>query len=233
MDSTTELLDIKEAAAFLHVSETSLRRWTNTGQLRCYRLGGRRERRFSRADLLSFLRGRDAGLGDAAGHLCGLYASDAARVQQAVGFLSEDPGPHSLDLLVAAPDVREAVLVQLERDRPAVRDDVAAGRLVLSDYAESAAAQLEYWQTQLDAALHTGAQRLRIIGDVSGGRLARQAPFSAVLAYEQDYDRVIARRFPVTTLCLHDVRRLSGLDTAQLLRCHGDGFRYPVEHLVS
>jgi transcriptional repressor of dcmA and dcmR len=49
------LLDIKEAARFLRVSETSLRRWTNTGQLGCLRVGRKRERRFRRADLMAFL----------------------------------------------------------------------------------------------------------------------------------------------------------------------------------
>ena len=42
----TELLNIKEAAAFLKVSEASLRRWTNAGKLACMRLGAKRERRF-------------------------------------------------------------------------------------------------------------------------------------------------------------------------------------------
>ena len=50
-----DLLDISEAAQFLNVSETSLRRWTNDGLLACLRIGRRRERRFRRTDLLAFL----------------------------------------------------------------------------------------------------------------------------------------------------------------------------------
>src|SRR4030081_3779755 len=53
-----ELLDIGQAAAFLNVSEASLRRWTNSGRLACLRVGRRRERRFRRADLLGFLEGQ-------------------------------------------------------------------------------------------------------------------------------------------------------------------------------
>lgn len=49
------LLAIKEAALFLNVSEMSLRRWTNAGKLKCYRVGGKNERRFTRQDLESFL----------------------------------------------------------------------------------------------------------------------------------------------------------------------------------
>ncbi|HZO74963.1 MAG TPA: MEDS domain-containing protein [Ktedonobacteraceae bacterium] len=53
-----KFLTIEEAATFLHVSETSLRRWTNSGKLPCYRVGGRSERRFLAEDLLAFMRSR-------------------------------------------------------------------------------------------------------------------------------------------------------------------------------
>ena len=36
------LLDIKDAAEFLNVSEMTIRRWTNSGKLKCYRVGGKR-----------------------------------------------------------------------------------------------------------------------------------------------------------------------------------------------
>lgn len=58
MLETQKFLTIEEAAAFLHVSETSLRRWTNSGKLPCYRVGGRSERRFLMEDLLAFMRSR-------------------------------------------------------------------------------------------------------------------------------------------------------------------------------
>ena len=38
-DPDSDLLNIKEAAALLKVSEASLRRWTNAGRLACLRLG--------------------------------------------------------------------------------------------------------------------------------------------------------------------------------------------------
>ena len=46
MSDTEALLNIEQAAHFLNVSETSLRRWTNDGRLACLRVGRRRERRF-------------------------------------------------------------------------------------------------------------------------------------------------------------------------------------------
>src|SRR2546425_6977503 len=81
-----QLLNIKQAAELLNVSEISLRRWTNEGRLTCLRVGGRRERRFRRQDLLDFLENLDPRSADDAvlvggvpvqlgGNLCDLYDS--------------------------------------------------------------------------------------------------------------------------------------------------------------
>src|SRR5437867_2454997 len=50
-----DLLEIREAAEFLRVSETSLHRWTNAGRLPVLPIGGRRERRLRRGDLRACL----------------------------------------------------------------------------------------------------------------------------------------------------------------------------------
>src|ERR1700686_1384449 len=55
MSEKQRFLTISEAAEFLHVSEISLRRWTNSGKLRCFRVGGRNERRFLVEDLIAFM----------------------------------------------------------------------------------------------------------------------------------------------------------------------------------
>ena len=49
-----ELLTVKEAAAFVCVSEVSIRRWIKARLLRCYRVG--RQIRIPKADLIDFLR---------------------------------------------------------------------------------------------------------------------------------------------------------------------------------
>jgi len=243
MPHEPELLDIKQAAALLQVSEASLRRWTNAGRLACFRVGGRRERRFRHADLLAFLeahpviarvsRGGPSGRDRGSGHLCGLYMSDLARTRQAAGFLADGIPAEDVSFLVAEPDVRERVLAQLERQRPSVKDEIEAGRLVLAEYADSAVAQLEFWNTRFGAATRAGAHSLRVVADVSGGGLARQKPFEEVLEYETEYDRSVSRRFPVDTLCLYDPHALSGVEASRLLQAHGDAFRYPVERLVT
>ena len=55
MSNLEKFLTITEAAAYLKVSKTSLRRWTNDGALPCYRVGRRNERRFLLSDLVVFM----------------------------------------------------------------------------------------------------------------------------------------------------------------------------------
>jgi excisionase family DNA binding protein len=55
------LLSLEEAASYLHVSKTSLRRWTNEGRLECVRVGKRAERRFRTSDIQRFVSTRTAG----------------------------------------------------------------------------------------------------------------------------------------------------------------------------
>ncbi|MBI5907528.1 MAG: MEDS domain-containing protein [Burkholderiales bacterium] len=53
--SKDRLLTIEEAAQYLNVSKTSLRRWTKIDRLPCARVGVRQERRFHQSDLDRFL----------------------------------------------------------------------------------------------------------------------------------------------------------------------------------
>jgi DNA-binding CsgD family transcriptional regulator len=50
------LLTLREAATFLHAHENSVRKWSDVGLLRPYRLGPRGDRRFRVNDLRQFLR---------------------------------------------------------------------------------------------------------------------------------------------------------------------------------
>ena len=60
MINRMRLMSIKQAAEYLGVSKTSLRRWTNDGRLACVRVGSRQERRFRQEDLDRFVDYQDA-----------------------------------------------------------------------------------------------------------------------------------------------------------------------------
>lgn len=250
-----DLLDIKQAAQFLQVSETSLRRWTNSGQLASLRVGRRRERRFRREDLVGFMEHQPVGaehrptsrgnsetrrtsvggmsvlLGT---HLCGLYDSEDGRAAQAANFLADGLRAGTVCYLVAESTTIEQVCARLEKGAATSIDaDITAGRLVMSHYESNAPLQCQYFESVMLAATRAGASTLRVVGDVPSVILSKGRSLSEVTKYETDYQRLIARRFPVVTLCQYDARRLSGRDLLTVYKCHPDNFCFPAERLLT
>jgi transcriptional repressor of dcmA and dcmR len=236
MDEAEPLLDIEQAARFLNVSETSLRRWTNAGRLACLRVGRRRERRFRKADLLGFMESEPAAAAPATpapggAHLCGLYASDDGQVRQALAFLTEGFGPGTVTFLVGSAEMRHRILAGLERAHPDLGRAIAEGRLVVGDYAGSAAAQLDWWETRIEGAVRGGASLVRVVGDAGG--FATAASREELLQYEAEYDRRISRRFPVATMCQYDARQFSGLVVLDALKAHPQSFGQSAERILA
>lgn len=59
----SNLLTLREVAQLLHVHPNTLRRWSNDGRIRAYRITARGDRRFKREDVSRFLaelNGRDS-----------------------------------------------------------------------------------------------------------------------------------------------------------------------------
>ena len=248
-----ELLNIREAAELLKVSETSLRRWTNAGLLTCLRVGPKRERRFRRSDLVAFLRQAAGSERSTHGvpeahapqtlapgvrlehgtHFCSLYGSDSGRTALAVGFLADGLREGSACYLVATPKAAQTCLAQLRRSHPGVDEDLAVGRLSVMEYASDAKRQIESLAARFRAALRAGAKSIRLVGNMSEGQLVRGKAFASALRYEEDYDTQLARRFPLVTLCQYDARRHSGVDLLEVYKRHGGVFRYPSDRLLS
>lgn len=242
MTNPDALLEIKQAAEFLAVSETSLRRWTSAGRLACVRIGSRGDRRFRRSDLLAFLRGQGAPLPAGADegldasrilqqagplfshvHACAFYTSPEEQARQAAAFFADGLREGSRCFHVGESAAHDAVSSRVEGLR--VLDGSDLGRshaaLACSSYANDSSSQIRYWQTALAEAVGSGCHGLRVAGDVSSAPFASAATFEEVLTYEVEYDRNVALPFPVVTLCQYDVRRLSAAQALQLLALHG------------
>lgn len=241
MTDSDELLDISQAAQFLQVSETSLRRWTNAGHLSCLRVGLRRERRFRRGALIEFME-QQPGIHTTATelshssprgnavvggvetphgtHFCGIYGSDRARVQLTVGFLSGGLRAGSKSFLITKPGIRRGLLENLQQERPSLKSDIGAGRLAVSHYAKNADAQIAYFRDEFDRALASGVRSLRVVGDAAG-LAARMSP-DALADYESAYSELIAAKYPVVSLCQYDVRAFSASAILTALRGHPD-----------
>ncbi len=239
-----ELLDIKQAAALLNVTETSLRRWTDAGRLACLRVGAKRERRFRRADLLAFLENQPAtthsataGAGqvttigglpvESGTHLCAFYRNDAARTKLAVGFLADGSSEDSDTILLGTAPATRAVMAQLEGRGGPGGSAPASDNVTVIEYSSHGTAQLEVLEGLFVAALRRGRRSLRVVG-TEVGPFAR---FSELIEYEEGYER-LSRRFPVVTLCQYDARKRSGVELCSILKRHADVFRYPVDRLL-
>ena len=248
-----ELLDIHQAARLLGVSATSLRRWTNSGALPHVRIGGKRERRFRRGDLLALLEpapgrpGAPRGGREESGlpgflvdgkpaapgtHLCGLSMGGPGRAVQAAGFVAESLRVGSICFVVAPPPARRRLMAELARRVSGLDRHIRARRLLRSDYGPSGRAHLDYLETALTRATEAGAKSLSVLGDLSAGGPERGKPFARILEYEAEYERRIARGFPVVTLCQYDARRLSGGELLGALQAHADVLRYSARTLL-
>jgi excisionase family DNA binding protein len=234
-----ELLDIRQAADFLKVSETSLRRWTNAGRLSCLRVGRRRERRFRRADLLAFAEQQPGGIreamswtggGRSGGHLMGAHSSDGGRTDLASSFLAEALKDGSTSFLVMSADARDAVQRRLEERYPIAKSR-SARQLTGLQFVGSVDGQLDELEARFDRALARGAESLCVVGDATALKTALS--LDDLVDYEARYDTRIARRYPVVTLCLYDVRAITTADLLSALKLHPDTFRRSADHLFA
>jgi excisionase family DNA binding protein len=54
-DGMSNMLTVREVADLLHVHPNTLRRWSNKGMIRAYRINQRGDRRFKREEIVRFL----------------------------------------------------------------------------------------------------------------------------------------------------------------------------------
>src|SRR5207247_4072064 len=134
------------------------------------RVGQRRERRFRRDDLLSFLEGaqpvdsapgaraRQYASGDTRAsltitrgdHLCGFYASDIGRISLAVPFLLDGLNEGSVCFLIAPVRVRAEIIKHLRKQRRSLQADIEAATLIPSEHRDSARAQYSYFRKMFE-----------------------------------------------------------------------------------
>lgn len=249
-----ELLNIKQAAALLNVSEVSLRRWTTSGRLACMRIGRKRERRFRREDLMNFLENETAtdinkqhstsptktdepnivleGMTINYGsHLCSFYESDLGRLKLSVPYLADGLRNGDICYLIASPDARNEILKNLKEIYQPIDSAIEDGKLVLSDGMDSPHEMYDYFEYNFIMAVREGNQALRVLGDMSWC-LDKGLDISKLVEFETRYNHSLAHQFPVISLCQYDARRFSGTEILNALKCHKDTFHYPLAHFL-
>ncbi len=252
-DSTAQrpLLNLKQAARMLNASEVSLRRWTNSGNLACVRIGPKRERRFRRVDIMAFLEAPSAPQAEArplrsiethiylegiavdhGSHLCTLYESDLGQQKLAIPFLADGLEAGETCCFVAAPQDQTPILEQLGALRRGLSDDIHGGRLVTMEGMGSGPAMLEHLEDLFIQVTRSGKRFIRLLGDMAWSSY-QGLDRDELVEFEMKYTHSLARRFPVVSLCQYDARRFSGVDVLHALKCHEDTFRYPLPRFLN
>lgn len=139
-DQGEGLLTIREAAGFLNVSMMSLRRWTNAGRLKCYRVGKKDERRFRMEDLEAFIEGRlpaiPLGVGgfelENPAHISHFYRSEEESLEVGVDYVKQGLDLGELVLVMAPESRQRGLLARLEERGVVVPVLLGQGILTLS-----------------------------------------------------------------------------------------------------
>ena len=244
------LLNTAEAARFLRVSQASIRRWSDSALLPARRIGRRRERRFSEADLRRFLgQGTSTTTRAAAGihlevnvggtpvpaysHLATFYNTDEGRLRMPIPFFSDGLRAGHKCFLEAEGEIRDVYLEALGRE-PGVDLEAAinSGSFVVSDGPGSTVeAALAFWEQAFAAAMAHGPTFIRVVGEMASERHLFESD-SAMMRYEGAYN-MLAKRFPNVTICQYDVRAFTGETIYEALRAHPDLYSLRIGSMLS
>lgn len=165
------LLDTRAAAGFLNVSEMTIRRWTNSGKLKCYRVGGKRERRFYLSDLEAYLRepknlalkplGLKGHKVPDGSHMTHFYSGREDSFEVCIPYLLEGIKQGEALLAVMPPDRSRILLDTLEHRGYPVEDWLDNGGLTLSAGMASPEDMIRYL---VEFAVNTNG--FRMLGDM-------------------------------------------------------------------
>lgn len=245
-----ELLNIKEAAAILKVSEASLRRWTNSGRLACQRIGIKKERRFRREDLMAFLDGDTAtevedqqtgrpsevrleGVAIEYGsHICTLYESDLGRLKWSVPFLADGLSNGDCCFLIATDRVRAEILDHIQQAYDGVQNAIESGQLIQSSGLPNGEKMCQFIEHSIFTSTRAGWRSFRLLGDMSWC-LDLGMSHDELFAYERRFNHEVGHRHPLVSVCQYDTRDFPGPAVLNALKCHEDTFRYPLSRFLS
>jgi transcriptional repressor of dcmA and dcmR len=201
-------------------------------------VGRRRERRFAQGDLVRFL-GQPEGHGQAAivepssvivggmpvplrSHIAPIYSTDLGGLRLSIPFLADGLRAGQPCFLVAHGD-------DLNRYARAIRHDqgidfdgaVRGGQVrVLDGPGTNVAEAIGNWEQLFGNALADSPAVMRVVGEMTSER-RKFVSEAEMMAYEDAFD-VMARRFPVVTLCQYDAREFDGEMMLRVLKSHPD-----------
>jgi excisionase family DNA binding protein len=236
MADDQKFLTIAEAAAFLRVSETSLRRWTNSGKLRCFRVGGRRERRFLQEDLLACmppggtqpsmppaLRTADAD----ARHVCLFFRDPDEQWQLIRPYLLAQLGDSAPVLYIQDSTPPKLLTGRLRAEGLDVDDLIARGLLRILSPEQAyllagrfdAQRMLAFMESAILAGLAAGHTRVFLTGEMIWS-LSNAPGAEQMMTYEALLNPLVEKYPAATIVCQYDVKRFDATSVLDALLTH-------------
>lgn len=224
-----KLLNVKEAAAFLNVSEMTIRRWTNAGLLPCFRIGKKRERRFEPRQLQEYIAPetvpkraagttRSLGLGNLrvpdGTHLTHLHDNQEEALHTQVSFIRQGLENGETVLMIAPAASRQRCLQSLARGGWQVATPLAQNRLHCDEGRESLADLLAYI-TRITASV---PGRFRLLGDMAWAR-EKCWPLARLKRLEESTNTQLSRPGALF-LCQYDLAACSGREAMMACETH-------------
>lgn len=248
-----ELLNINQAASLLNVSEASLRRWTDSGRLHCYRVGVQRARRFRREDLVAFIGGplekasqaqgadqpddakpqtgnqtRVAGLDlEYHDHICAIYGRPAGRFKLSVPLLSEGLKAGDICFLNATQPAKDLILDALHGVYPDMRAAIKDSQLIFPALKGNKEQMINQLEELFLTATYSGERKMRLVGDMEWA-LSVGWDEQEIYEFELEYNNILGHCFPIISLCQYDVAVFSGKGILDALKSHEDTYQYPI-----
>jgi excisionase family DNA binding protein len=245
---TDRWLTIEEAAQYLNISKTSLRRWTKAGTLPCSRIGVKGERRFLQRDLDACV-SREApadkpsvaptastdplaALAEAASrgvprHVC-LHYSDADELWRLFRpYVVEHLRRREPILYIHEEGARESFMAQIRAEGYDPDELIRVGLLRLlvptDGYLRASTFVPERMVDFMEAAIlafrASGHERVLISGEMSW-YLSGTPGADRMIEYEALLNKLLARYPQVTIVCHYDIHRLDGAVTLGALCSH-------------
>ena len=243
MPEKQRFLTIAEAAEFLHVSEISLRRWTNSGKLPSFRVGGRNERRFLMDDLVAFMpsggsqpalsKQRAAEIqvipeGEAdQRHICLFFLNPDEQWQMLRPYILANLNAQVPVLYIHDSTTPSRLLELLRAEGLPLEELIARGFLRLLPPAQTyllggsfdAQRMLSFIEAAILGVLVAEYTRILIIGEMTWllevGQDAEQ-----LKPYEAQLNPIVEKYPEATIICQYDLRRFNGPNVLDALLTH-------------
>ena len=233
MPEKQRFLTISEAAAFLHVSEVSLRRWTNGGKLRCFRVGGRNERRFLIEDLLAFMPSMETQEAQlepkntevqmaneteyTERHISLFFRNTEEQWQLLRPYLVDHLNANAPVIYLQHSTSSEQLMQRLHAEGLPLDKLIARGLLRVLPPAQTyllpgrfdAQRMLDFLETAILAALEAGHKRILMTGEMTWS--LQGTPGAEEMAqYEERLNPLVDHYPAVTIVCQYDLKRFNG-----------------------